>query len=179
MAFDNGPLRLEANVFGVQVPNHVRPMSVEWCFVLLRLNATHLQEGRAGMVALNPASAVGTSEQSTARQFTEADVDWAAFAEHVNNNLPSYARPLFVRLLRGEMEKTGMSCAEHDSVEMTFTDFCPNAQPGTFKHQKNGLSAQGFNPREIQDPLFVYLGRRYEPLTPATYDAIIAGRIHV
>ncbi|MCX8071786.1 MAG: long-chain-acyl-CoA synthetase [Candidatus Binatia bacterium] len=67
--------------------------------------------------------------------------------------LPPYARPLFVRLV-AEMDVTG-----------------------TLKQRKLELQRQGFNPREVTDPLFVRDddARAYVPLTADIYEAILRG----
>jgi len=87
-------------------------------------------DGRAGMAAL-------TLEEGV------AELDLGAFSEHVNRELPSYARPIFLRV-------------EQD-IEVT----------GTFKMVKNKLSDEGYDPDKIGDPLYVMKpgSDRYEVLT--------------
>jgi fatty-acyl-CoA synthase len=63
---------------------------------------------------------------------TEASFDLSRFAEHLAARLPEYARPLFVRL-----------CSRI-------------ATTGTFKPQKQALARQGFDPRLVTDPLYVW-----------------------
>ncbi|XP_037546291.1 very long-chain acyl-CoA synthetase-like isoform X2 [Nematolebias whitei] len=58
------------------------------------------------------------------------DFDNKLIYQHVKNYLPSYARPRFIRI--------------QDALPVT----------GTFKQLKKKLSAEGFNPNVIQDPLF-------------------------
>ena len=74
------------------------------------------QDGRAGMAAL--LFAPGQS------------FDGARFWRHVDEALPRYAAPLFVRVLP-EMEMTG-----------------------TFKLRKVSLQEDGFDPARVSDPLF-------------------------
>lgn len=97
-------------------------------------------DGRAGMAAL-------TLEEGV----TELDLD--AFAEHVNRELPGYARPIFLRV-------------EQD-IEVT----------GTFKMIKNKLQEEGYDPGKVSDPLYVMKpgSDRYEPLTEAYFDVISRG----
>ncbi len=95
-------------------------------------------DGRAGMAAvvlLPGAEFDGRAFYATAEQ------------------LPSYARPLFVRLVP-EMDVTG-----------------------TLKQRKLELQRQGYDPKVVRDPLFVRddEARAYVPLTPATYAAIVSG----
>lgn len=72
-------------------------------------------EGRAGMAAL----------------VVDEGFDMAAFRNHVMDRLPSYARPLFLRI-NGELDVTG-----------------------TFKYSKGDLVRQGYNPAATVDPIYV------------------------
>jgi fatty-acyl-CoA synthase len=73
------------------------------------------QDGRAGMAAL----------------VTRDDFDLAVLSRHVEQALPRYARPVFLRFLR--------------AVDMT----------GTFKPKTHELAKAGFDPATIDDPLLV------------------------
>ncbi|XP_053741753.1 long-chain fatty acid transport protein 6 [Synchiropus splendidus] len=96
-------------------------------------------EGRAGMAAMIVRSGF--------------KFDGKKLFEHVVRDLPSYARPLFIRL--------------QETMEMT----------STFKQQKFQLVQSGFNPSTISDPLFVlnYPQQSYIPLTDSVYRSIISG----
>ncbi|KAM8872969.1 long-chain fatty acid transport protein 6 [Synchiropus picturatus] len=96
-------------------------------------------EGRAGMAAMIVRSGF--------------KFDGKKLFEHVERDLPSYARPLFIRL--------------QETMEMT----------STFKQQKFQLVQSGFNPSTISDPLFVlnYPQQSYIPLTDSVYRSIISG----
>ena len=72
---------------------------------------------------------------------TEASFELSRFADHLATRLPEYARPLFVRL-----------CSRI-------------ATTGTFKPQKQALGREGFDPRAIADPLYVW-DRRSESFLP-------------
>jgi fatty-acyl-CoA synthase len=72
------------------------------------------KEGRAGMAAL----------------VTSDAFDLARFHDHLVNTLPPYARPLFVRIMRG--------------LDMT----------ATFKQRKIDLAAEGFDVERIKDPVY-------------------------
>lgn len=93
-------------------------------------------DGRAGMAAIK----------------TDERFDLDAYAEHVGRELASYQRPLFLRLLEGEMNITG-----------------------TFKHQKVEYREQGWDPARVADPLFVLVDGRYRPLDAATAERIARG----
>uniref|UniRef100_A0A3Q3JHS3 AMP-binding enzyme C-terminal domain-containing protein n=2 Tax=Monopterus albus TaxID=43700 RepID=A0A3Q3JHS3_MONAL len=82
------------------------------------------------------------------------DFDSKATYQHVQNFLPSYARPRFIRI--------------QDRMAMT----------GTFKQIKVTLAEEGFNPTIIRDPLF-YLenNKGYVPMTPEIFDSISDGRM--
>jgi fatty-acyl-CoA synthase len=81
----------------------------------------------------------------------------AALAAHVNASLPTYARPVFLRL-QPEIETTG-----------------------TFKYRKSDLVEQGFDPGKVGgDPLYVRDGDNgYAPLTPDVHARILAGEMRL
>ena len=96
-------------------------------------------DGRAGMAAL----------------VAGHDFDPAALASRINGALPSFARPVFIRL-RPQLEITG-----------------------TFKLKKADLVKDGFDPNHIDDLLYWYDPARagYEPLTQTVYADIVAGKV--
>jgi fatty-acyl-CoA synthase len=91
----------------------------------------------------------------TAALVVNAQFDLAAFRADVAQRLPSYARPVFLRLLR--------------TIEST----------GTFKPRKQDLAQAGFDPARIQDPLYFDDPRAqaYVPLDAALFAAISAGTV--
>jgi fatty-acyl-CoA synthase len=95
-------------------------------------------DGRAGMAAV----------------VVDGQPDMAAFYHHVTEQLPAYARPLFLRL-RPRMETTG-----------------------TFKHRKIDLVEDGFDPARVDEPLFVLddATSTYRPLDAAAYARILEGK---
>jgi fatty-acyl-CoA synthase len=98
------------------------------------------QDGRAGMASV----------------VTQQGFDLARFGDHVAQNLPAYARPLFIRI----------------APEMATT--------GTFKHVKTNLRADGFDPAKVSDALyFLEEGKRYVPLDAARYEAIQSGSVRL
>ena len=56
--------------------------------------------------------------------------DWQAFSDYVENSLPKYARPLFIRIIQ-EMDTTG-----------------------TFKLKKNDLRNEAFDIGKVSDPIY-------------------------
>jgi acyl-CoA synthetase (AMP-forming)/AMP-acid ligase II len=92
-------------------------------------------DGRAGMAALS---------------YTGAELDGAALAARLREQLPAYAVPLFLRL-RAEQDTTA-----------------------TFKYRKVDLKRAGFDPGQIDEPLYVLLDaqRGYQPLTADLYRRI-------
>jgi fatty-acyl-CoA synthase len=97
-------------------------------------------DGRAGMAAL----------------VVDGAFDPKAFGEHVTRELPSYAQPLFVRILPA-MDTTG-----------------------TFKIRKVDLVADGYDPSRIKNPLFFHDPKRgYVKLTKAVFDRIAAGAVKI
>ncbi|KAJ3649381.1 hypothetical protein Zmor_021129 [Zophobas morio] len=97
-------------------------------------------EGRAGMVALIDSS---------------RSLNMEKFYKDLKVNLPSYAIPLFVRVV------------QHIPVT------------GTFKLQKVHLRRQGFDIEKNEDPLYVFdvVEKKYVILTKEKYDEIISGKI--
>jgi citronellyl-CoA synthetase len=98
-------------------------------------------DGRAGMAAL--ALADGVSK-----------LDLASFSDHVNAQLPSYARPVFLRIQR-ELDTTG-----------------------TFKLVKGELREQAWDPAQVTDEVFVMKpgATQYEPLDDAFVAQLRAGQ---
>ena len=83
------------------------------------------------------------------------DFDLRGFAQHVESQLPAYARPVFLRV----------------SPELEVT--------GTFKQVKSDLRKQGFDPSLVQEPLFVMLPKQstYVALEAKQYKTIAAGEL--
>ncbi len=98
-------------------------------------------EGRAGMAAIVVDDAFDPSQ----------------LYAHVAHSLPSYARPVFLRI----------------GTELEIT--------GTFKHRKVELVQQGFDPATVADPvLFADPGAQsYVPLAPALLAQILAGEVRL
>ena len=82
-------------------------------------------------------------------------VDLREFYSYVSSKLPSYARPLFLRM-RPSMDTTG-----------------------TFKHRKVDLVREGFDPSLVSDPLYMRddAARTYVPCDRALYDRILTGDV--
>uniref|UniRef100_A0A672I9S1 Arachidonate--CoA ligase n=1 Tax=Salarias fasciatus TaxID=181472 RepID=A0A672I9S1_SALFA len=97
-------------------------------------------EGKAGMAAIaDPAGSF----------------DCSSFLQNIQRVLPSYARPVFLRI------------SPH--VDTT----------GTFKIQKTRLQREGFDPRLTTDQIFLLNPRAacYEAVDEALYNAIVEGRM--
>jgi solute carrier family 27 fatty acid transporter 1/4 len=98
------------------------------------------QEGRAGMAAIaDPNNAL----------------DMQSLADGLEKTLPSYARPIFIRVL--------------EKLEIT----------GTFKIKKTDLQKDGFDPSKIKDKLYVHLGKEYVLLTSRLYQDVLKGVIKI
>jgi acyl-CoA synthetase (AMP-forming)/AMP-acid ligase II len=87
----------------------------------------------------------------------DGEFDGRSFRDHVDSTLPPYARPLFVRV--------------RDSLEVT----------GTFKLKKGSLSAEGFDPNALQDPIFFRDPAQdaYVPLTAELYEQLQKGKLRL
>jgi citronellyl-CoA synthetase len=97
-------------------------------------------DGRAGMAALMLAEGV-----------TQLDLE--SISTHINDQLPSYARPVFLRIL-----------AEIDTT-------------GTFKMVKGDLRKESYDLEQVTDALYVMLPRAttYQKLDAATAETIRSG----
>jgi fatty-acyl-CoA synthase len=98
-------------------------------------------EGRAGMAAIVCAG----------------PLNMAGLRQHLAERLPSYARPVFLRL-------------------------CPQAEvTGTFKYAKADLVGQGFDPERCADPLYVDHpeSRAYAILDAPLYARLLAGAVRL
>jgi len=97
-------------------------------------------EGKAGMVSL----------------VLEGKFSAREFADHVDEQLPPYARPVFVRIAK--------------TLETT----------GTFKYRKIDLVDEGFDPEKVKGALYVRGGKAgYQRVTAALYKDICDGTIRV
>ena len=97
-------------------------------------------EGRAGMI-------------SFIRKGDE-EFDFGKFFEFINNKIPAYAIPIFLRIKK---------------------EFITTA---TDKIQKIQLKQEGYSLNEIEDPIYVLLpgSSKYIPLTEEIYEGIITGK---
>lgn len=98
-------------------------------------------EGRCGMAAI---------------KLLEGEViDWAKLGAFVCENLPSYARPYFIRV--------------RDTIDAT----------NSFKQVKTQLQREGFDPNVIKDPLYFLHPEKnvYVELTPELYEKIVSHEI--
>ena len=98
-------------------------------------------EGRAGMAAL----------------VAEDEMDLCAFRRHLTTRLPSYARPVFLRL-RDEIEAGG-----------------------TFKYSKTDLARQGYDPANTTDGIYFDdpESKAFVRLDKALYDRLQTGQIRL
>jgi fatty-acyl-CoA synthase len=88
---------------------------------------------------------------------SERALDLGALHRHLDERLPAYARPLFLRL-RPQARVTG-----------------------TFKYAKTDLVRQGFNPGQCADPLYFNHPelQAYVALDEPLYDSILSGAIRL
>jgi fatty-acyl-CoA synthase len=98
-------------------------------------------EGRVGMAAL----------------VVEDGLDLDGLSRHVAQQLPNYARPVFLRISK-EIETTS-----------------------TFKQRKLDLVKEGYNPAAIKDPLYVLHPelQSYVRLDTSVYDDICEGKVRI
>lgn len=98
-------------------------------------------EGRCGMVAI--------------KLLEGEEINWDNFTAYVNDKLPVFARPYFVRL--------------RDRIDAT----------NSFKQMKQQLQKEGFDPNIISDPLYFLDPRanKYVALTPQVYEDIVKHQV--
>ncbi len=98
-------------------------------------------EGKAGMAALVAAP----------------DLDLAALRQHLQRELPDYARPLFLRFT--------------PEIDVT----------GTFKQKKIDLAREGFDPLVASDPIFFSdpQSQSFVRLDKAGYDRLVSGGLRL
>ncbi|NXL01893.1 S27A3 protein, partial [Mesembrinibis cayennensis] len=84
-------------------------------------------------------------------------LDGPALYRHVEQLLPPYARPRFLRL--------------QERLAMT----------ETFKQQKVRLAQEGFDPTRVPDPLFLLdeATKAYVPLGPALWEGVLDGSCRI
>ncbi|XP_073941562.1 long-chain fatty acid transport protein 4-like [Choristoneura fumiferana] len=95
-------------------------------------------EGRAGMAAVADPS---------------RELDLARLARDLDDSLPSYARPLFLRIV--------------NDIDMT----------STFKLKKLQYQKEGFDPDVIADPMYFRSGAQFVPITSALFKDICNGQV--
>jgi citronellyl-CoA synthetase len=80
-------------------------------------------------------------------------IEFGKLHAFLKNAMPPYAIPVFIRV------RTSM------------------ATTGTFKYKKTDLKKEGFDLKQVRDPLYVLLpgGNAYEALTPEIYGRIMDG----
>ena len=80
-------------------------------------------------------------------------LDGQLLYQHLQETLPPYAIPLFLRI-RGQSDITG-----------------------TFKYKKNDLKEEGFDLKKVEEPLYALVpgSKKYEILTPEMYENIMSG----
>jgi fatty-acyl-CoA synthase len=85
------------------------------------------------------------------------DFDLMAFRSHLAASLPDYARPVFLRIRR--------------EIEVT----------STFKQKKVDLVKQGFNPKEISDPIYFNdpAAKAFVRLDTPLYERICNGQVRL
>jgi len=98
-------------------------------------------DGRAGMAALTLNDGV-------------SEFDASGFSAYVAEQLPAYARPVFLRIKRGELDVTG-----------------------TMKMVKGELRKEAYDVHQVDEPLYVLKpgAEHYEPLDASYYDTIKSG----
>ena len=124
------------NVSTSEVADHLSAMPGVMEATVYGVAAPHV-DGRAGMASI--VAGPGFSIK--------------ALGPLVENALPAYARPCFIRL-QPEMEITG-----------------------TFKYRKMDLVAEGFDPSRVRQPLYVHTPKGYVRITKPVFEKIMSGEM--
>ena len=84
-------------------------------------------------------------------------MDLKRLYEHLLATLPSYARPVFLRM-QAEVETTG-----------------------TLKYRKVDLVAEGFDPKKTEDPLFIIDVEKqtYQPIDVPMFAKVMSGAMRL
>jgi len=127
-------------------------------------------EGRCGMAAIAD---------------PEENLDVEQLTYEINKQLPKYARPLFLRIIK-EIEMTGMCIRGYLIHKPRGLVYYSNdgmslylLYKGTFKLKKLGLQEEGYDPQKIADRLFFYDGDRYVPLDKELHEKVTSGVIRI
>ncbi|CAM9553260.1 unnamed protein product, partial [Hapterophycus canaliculatus] len=108
-------------------------------------------EGRAGMAAIELKGSVHVE-----------GFDWQGLFQHLDENLPAYAQPQFLRV------------AEEPSLTSNMT--------ATFKHVKTHLRRDGFDPAKIEGERLLFrdgTARTFVPLTAQLHETICDGSLRL
>lgn len=121
---------------------------------------------------------------------TTGSFDCNTFLQKIQRALPSYARPVFLRI-SPHVDTTGVLTVvtsllhfpSDKSVriihEYIISCACSRSCTGTFKIQKTRLQREGYDPRLTTDQIYVLNARavRYEAVDDGLYGAIADGRM--
>lgn len=121
---------------------------------------------------------------------TTGSFDCNSFLQKIQRALPSYARPVFLRI-SPRVDTTGvltvvtslLSFPSDKSVKIIHqylvSRVCTRSCTGTFKIQKTRLQREGYDPRLTTDQIYVLNARavRYEAVDDELYAAIADGRM--
>ncbi|CAD0196276.1 unnamed protein product [Chrysodeixis includens] len=125
------------NVASAEVEDAISTSLEQRPCVVYGVSIPHL-EGRAGMAAI--------ADPSRSLQLRR-------LARDLDDSLPSYARPLFLRIM--------------NDIEIT----------STFKLKKLQYQKEGFDPEVIKEPLYFRCGSDFVPVTPELYTNICSGKL--
>ncbi|NXI74537.1 S27A3 protein, partial [Anseranas semipalmata] len=110
-------------------------------------------------------------------------LDGPGLYRHMEELLPPYARPRFLRLQVTGYRGGGRGA--HGDGGGPSTSLSPRQErlevTETFKQRKVRLAQEGFDPARVPDPLFLLdeATKAYVPLGPALWEDVIAGRVRI
>jgi solute carrier family 27 fatty acid transporter 1/4 len=114
----------------------------------------------------------------------EGNLDLHRLTESVQNALPAYARLLFLRVLRTELNMTGRNPMNYRQIRRRsctpiYFLFFHILSIVTFKISKVELRKEGYDPEKLQDALYFLSKHRYIPLESGLLRKIVCGMVKV
>lgn len=99
-------------------------------------------------------------------------------AKHVINSLPTYARPIFIRIVK-EYVLFVCDCLLYSINIYSHLLYFRNSLEvtGTSKHMKSSLRKEGVDPRLVKDPLYWLKNGKYVLFRDRDWDSVIGGKV--
>lgn len=106
------------------------------------------------------------------------DINMHDLNKKIRESLPSYSRPVFIRMCKQDVETTGKFIFQFFFCH--FFGFNSYFYTGTYKLKKNDLVKSSFSPTKCGADKLFYLDPKtaeYEPLSNREFELIAGGKI--